>query len=129
MTGKSASEDEVEFVQHAPQLPSFPEWNGDTAPIDFNDWLLQLEVVMADLTPTSEEWWERCVAEARSWYAQHTRMSPLQRLTHPVTPSKELATKRWSRLEKRGASLLMAALPTQLKEEVVSSSVSTLLGS
>lgn len=41
-------------------LPRLADWSPDTAPIDYNDWLLCLGPQIADLSPTSEQWWSEC---------------------------------------------------------------------
>ena len=48
------------------------------------------------------------------------QMTPIQRLSHHPVASEDLKRKKWARLERRAASLLMAALPEQLREEVIS---------
>ena len=110
-----------EVVRHSADLPKLPEWSAETAPIDYNDWLLCLGPQMADLSPSSEEWWQVTVAAAREWYEQHQLLSPIARLTHHPQPTEEMAQQRWSRVERRASSLLMAAIPDQLREEVVAS--------
>ena len=110
-----------EVVRHSADLPKLPEWSAQTAPIDYNDWLLRLGPQMADLSPSSEEWWQVTVAAAREWYEQHQLLSPIARLTHHPQPTEEMAQQRWSRVERRASSLLMAAIPDQLREEVVAS--------
>ena len=55
-------------------------------------------------------------------------MTPIQRLSHQPALPDALKQRKWGRLERRASSLLMAALPEQLKEEVISSkSVSALV--
>ena len=54
--------------------------------------------------------------------------TPLERLQHhPVAPPL-LQQKKWARLERRASSLLLAAIPDGLREEVVSSRSLTTLG-
>ena len=62
--------------------------------------------------------------EAMAWYEEHMAMSPLDRLTHEVKPSPDLSKAKWSRLERRAAGLLMAAIPNTIREEVVSTRLS-----
>ena len=112
---------EPETVRQSVDLPKLPEWQGESAPIDFSDWLVVLASLMADLTPTSEERWSLTLEEARSWYQKHLLKSPLDRLTHQIAPSAKLTLRKWARLEKRAAALLLSAVPESLREEVVSS--------
>ena len=117
--GDSTGQD-PETVRHSVDLPKLAEWNGESPPIDFSDWLLLLAPLMADLTPSSEEWWTLTLEEARQWYQKHLVKSPLDRLTHQIAPSTKLSMRKWSRLEKRATALL--------REEVVSSKSLTAFG-
>ena len=80
----------IEFVRGQHELPKLPEWSASSAPIDLNDWLVLIEPIMADLTASSQEWWETLLSEARKWYDSHMKRTPLERLTHHPTPSEEL---------------------------------------
>ena len=109
----------VEFVRGQHELPRLAEWSAGTAPIDLNDWLVLIEPIMADLTPTSQEWWEVLLREARAWYDSHVKKSPVERLTHEPEPSSQLAQKRWGRLEKRASTMLLMGIPETQREEMV----------
>ena len=128
MTGTTKRGEEAEFVRGVVDLPKLPEWQQETSPIDFNDWVLCLHAHMSDLSATSQDWWEETLQVARSWYEAHMAMTPLQRLTHQPTLTSELKQKKWSKLERRASSLMMAALPEQLKEEVVAAKSVSALG-
>ena len=115
-----------EVVQRGADLPKLPEWSPETGPIDFSDWLLVIQPLMGDLS-SSEEWWQAMVEAAKAWYMSHMGKTPLERLQHHPMPPPMLTQKKWARLERRAASLLLAAIPEGLREEVVSSrSLSTL---
>ena len=128
LNGREERREEAEMVRHSTELPRLPEWDPETAPIDFSDWQLCLSAHMGDLSNTSEAWWEETMRAARDWYEAHMRMTPMQRLTHLPSISQELRNPKWTRLERRASALLMAALPDQLKEEVISSKQVTALG-
>ena len=102
---------EAEWVRGgALVLPKLAEWSGTTGHIDFNDWLSLIEPQMADLTNTSAEWWAQLLHEARDWYEVHLCLPPLKWMGHEARPSSALSLKRWSRFERRAATLLLAAL-------------------
>ena len=119
---------EAEVVRHTTELPKLPEWDPETAPIDYSDWQLCLAAHMGDLSSTSETWWSSTMEVAKAWYGDHMRMTPMQRLTHQPKATEELQHPRWVRLERRASALLMAALPEQLREEVISSKTVSSLG-
>lgn len=74
---------------------------------------------MADLTQTSQEWWELLLKEARRWYDAHVKKTPLERLAHEPEPSDALSQKKWERLEKRASTMLLMAIPEAQREEMV----------
>ena len=41
---------------------------GDTAPIDFTDWLIVIEPAIQDLNDNSQLWWEKVMTEGTIWY-------------------------------------------------------------
>ena len=50
---------EIEAVRHGQlEVPRLPEWSADSAPLDLGDWLIMLDAVMRDLSPTSHVWWQ-----------------------------------------------------------------------
>ena len=99
-------------------LPTLPE-PADSAPIDLADWLTLIEPAMTDLSDSSGQWWELVVDEARKWYSHYIHLRPLQRATCVIEPSLELQKPKWVRVEKRAISMMLAAAPTSVKEELV----------
>ena len=87
----------------------------------FNGRMTSLEVHMSDLSSNSQQWWEATMEVVSTWYAHHMTFTPIQRLSHVPELPDHLKQKKWSRLEKRAASLLMASIPENLREEVVAS--------
>ena len=118
--GKEGEGGEAEYVRSHPEVPRLTDWNPSTGPIDLNDWLALIEPIMADLTATSHDWWDRLLKEARQWYQDHMALSPMDRLTHEPQPSKDLDQPKWIRLERRASTLLMMSIPEAQKEELVS---------
>ena len=117
---KGEEKGEAEWVRGGSVvLPKLPEWSGTTGPIDFNDWLCLIEPQMADLTNTSAEWWSQLLEESRDWYEEHLKLPPLKRMGHEARPSLALSVKRWSRLERRASTLLLAALPDGQRDDLV----------
>jgi hypothetical protein len=79
-----------------------------------------VEPIIADLSATSEVWWSLMVKSAEQWYQKHMMMSPLDRVQHEVQPPPEVTLEKWSRLERRTASMLLQSVPEVVKEELVS---------
>ena len=119
---KDEDKGESETVRGGVQpLPLLQDWSATTGPIDLNDWLSLIEPQMSDLSGTSGDWWSKLLSEARSWYEDHMKLPPLQRLHHSPTASQELAAKKWQRLERRASTMLLNALPSAQREDLVSS--------
>ena len=91
----------------------------DTAPIDPADWLTVIEPGMTDLSDSSGQWWELVVGEARQWYNKYIQLRPLQRTTYTIEPWAELKKVKWTRVEKRAISMMLTAVLTTVKEELV----------
>ena len=118
--GRREEMGEIESVRTGQiDLPKLPEWNVESAPLDLGDWMTQVEPIMGDLTATSHEWWSKILQESRRWYLEHQRLGPLEKVEHKPVASEELSAPRWSRLERRATSLLLAALPESQKEEMI----------
>ena len=111
----------VEIVRTGvPDLPTLQPWTPSQGPLQLGDWLLTVEPIAADLSATSEKWWALMVKSAEDWYQRHMAMSPLDRVQHDVRPPQEVNLEKWSRLERRMASLLLQAVPEVVKEELIS---------
>ena len=68
MSGAEPGKDEAELVRFSPELPRLPEWNPESAPIDFADWITCLHTYMSDLSNTSKTWWDQTLQTAKDWY-------------------------------------------------------------
>ena len=110
------------------ELPMLAEWDPQEAPLRMGDWVTLLEPLIADMSATSEEWWQVMMREVNAWYLHHLSLSPLDRTGHlPDTPL-VLQERRWKRLEKRVAGLLLKAIPEAQREEMVARKCLTVFG-
>ena len=112
-------DDEEEHVRSSVELHKLPEWTAENAPVDLQDWLLLIHAQMSDLTTSSSEWWDLVVETAKDWYHKHQAMKPIDKLKHEVRAPPQLQQKKWRRLEKRGSSLLLQALPSSQRDDIV----------
>ena len=121
MGGGIKGESSVESVKPGiTTLVELPEVT-TTAPIDLQDWLTAVEPAMGDLSDSSSLWWNTLLEEAQVWYLKYQQLPPLQRASFVPEPSESLKQSKWSRVEKRAVSLLLTALPVQVRQELVSS--------
>ena len=92
---------------------------GETAPIDFSDWLTTIEPAMQDLSDGSHVWWNHILTQSQQWYLEYMKLRPLQRTTFEATPDEELRKNKWVRVERRAVTMMMAAVPQSIREELV----------
>ena len=100
-------------------LPSLPEVDPATSSVDVMDWLEVITTTMQDLSDGSAAWWIRVRALADESYQKWTHASPVEKLSIQPPRDEELETGRWSRVNSRGASMIMLALHDSVRQEMV----------
>ena len=91
------------------------------AAIKAGDWFAQVEVIMGDLSEGSGEWWALIMKCARETYDRWSTSTALERLSiYPEIPE-SLRNPRFSRLESRAFSMLQAAIPASVLDELLAS--------
>ena len=94
------------------ELPKLAELSENSA-IDVGDWLHGLQNHMGDLSNGSSDWWREVMLSLAAYYDAYTRASHVGKLAlRPEdyeTP--ELKDPKWSRVDKRAASMLLASVP------------------
>ena len=91
-----------------PPLPAIKE--GELGGVVIGDWLALISPVMKDLSVSSGAWWDAVVTEAQTTYNTWLHSEPLQRLYLSPDVPRDCKT-TWARLEQRGQSMLLQALP------------------
>jgi len=95
-------------------LPPLPS---EASAIQFGDWLAMIEPLMADISYSSGEWWQRIMDTVRKSYEAWLTEDPLGRLRLKVEiPPNAVA---WPRTEKRALAMLLQSLPDKLRGEMV----------
>ena len=118
---KDKATPEVEVVRgNVGEFPQLPEWDAVEAPLKMGDGLALLECLVSDLTDSSEEWWRLTIDEVGKWYRDHMSLSPLGRASHSFDTPSTLTQRRWQRLEKRVAGMLIRSVPEGVREDLVS---------
>ena len=59
------------------KLPDLP---ADSSPLQFGDWLHLITPIMKDISEAAGWWWETMLREAKGFYEEWRRSSPLQRI-------------------------------------------------
>ncbi|CAE7198854.1 RE1 [Symbiodinium sp. CCMP2592] len=123
--GKGESRDSD--VKGSVELPPMPEVTADSA-VSFSDWLYETEQAVGGLSDRAASWFSMCLKCARETYEVYQMSDPLARLTLEPTRPPELQDERWSRLERRVLTLLLATLQRQAKDDAVTHRISNVSG-
>ncbi|CAE7892360.1 hypothetical protein AK812_SmicGene18596 [Symbiodinium microadriaticum] len=120
---KGGKPEELSKAIDAPKLPEISE----SSSVDFGDWLYLIEHVMSDLSTSSAESWATVVKDAQDFYERYQAADQFSRLSMKPTASPTLNEVRWSRLDRRGATILLGATPEDIKKELVATRTRTTL--
>ena len=120
MTNKGGEPEQVK--PGISELPRLPE-PSETSCIDIGDWLHSLECPMGDLSNSSAAWWQEVMSCLDRFYAAYLKSSNLSKLSlKPETfASAVLKEDKWSRVDKRATSMLLASLPESVRTEILAS--------
>ena len=100
------------------ELPSLPPPGGDLAALTFGDWVTVIGPLMADIAGSAQEWWKDVLQRAESTYTEWLIATPLEKLR--LKPSLGEGHVHNHRVEQRGLSMLLAALPDPIRREIIS---------
>ena len=115
ISGKSRVED---FGKGPTELPKLPEVS-EAASVDYGDWAHQLENIMGDLSGGSAEWWGHVKDASQQFFEQYQSADQFTRLTLKPAVSPELRDQKWVRLDKRATTMLLQAVPEDVRKELV----------
>ncbi|OLP81592.1 hypothetical protein AK812_SmicGene37856 [Symbiodinium microadriaticum] len=99
-------------------MPEIAE--GTETALTFQDWLEVSSSVMSDISESSATWWQGVIGAVEQVYARWLTASPLEKLTIEPTATEQWCTGRWLRVNARASSMLLAAMPSDLKGDMVS---------
>ncbi|CAE7562101.1 ycf43, partial [Symbiodinium sp. CCMP2456] len=106
-------------------LAPLPELKGGCdAALAFQDWLEVSSSVLADVSEASGVWWCSVMDVVNQTYERWLRSTPLERLSVVPQGAEKLSEGRWSRLNARVASMLLAAMSVEMKTEMVAQRLS-----
>ena len=107
------------------ELPRLPELSENSA-IDVGDWLHGLQKQMGDLSNGSGLWWKAVMSSLSAYYEAYARASHVGKLSLKPEDYEvvELKDPKWSRVDKRAASMLLLSVPSSVREERLASRLS-----
>ena len=88
-------------------------------PVSFGDWMAIVGPLMADISSTSSVWWSSVLRSAEDAYQRWLTATPLQRLRLRVVPEEQTAL--WPRTAQRAITMLLTAIPEEVRCELISS--------
>ena len=110
------------------ELPKLPDAD-EFAAINVGDWMHGLAGPMGDLTDGSSTWWSCVIQSLEEYYKvflSSTAVKKVQlRAEDFAVPT--LADPKWSRVDKRAATMLLQAVPENIKSELLANRLSTTL--
>ena len=87
--------------------------------LDFQDWLELIAGLMGDLSDSSHDWWTAVLQVSRDAYERWVKATPLDRIRVEVDERPELVEGKWSRVNARACTMILAALDQGVKAEMV----------
>ena len=110
-----------ETVRTADLPPLGELGESEIGPLMAGDWLASITPLMRDLSPSSSTWWDLVMNAAGAAYQTWLASDPMGRLrVQPAIPG-TFDRAPFSRVEQRGQTLLLKALPESLRSEIISS--------
>ena len=108
------------------ELPKLPEAD-EQAAINVGDWLHGLAGPMGDLTDGSSRWWTEVMTSLDAFYKDYVGASTVRKVQLKAEDysTAELKDPKWMRLDKRAASMLLQAVPANLKNELMANRLSS----
>ena len=101
-------------------LTAMPETkDGAESALTFQDWLEISSSTMSDISEASGTWWNGVLAQVEMIYERWLAASPLERLNIEPVDTDEWTTGRWARVNARAATMILTALPEQLRLDMV----------
>ena len=101
------------------ELPNLPAYTPETGSIDLINWVTHITPIMEDLSDSSSQWWADTLKEVMLWYSKYSVATPLERIQLLPVVSAVTNKAEWARVERRATAMMLTAIPTTLKEEVI----------
>ena len=88
-------------------------------PLIAGDWLALIGPSLRDLSAHATQWWAEVQEAAQGYYSKWLESSPIGRLLMRPERPQRFSSGPFTRVEQRAISLLLKAIPQQIKEDVV----------
>ena len=109
-----------EPAKYINELPKHTQTELSQSAVTCGNWLAQVRQVLVGLSPSATVWWRGVEGPATRAYQRWLVADPLGRLSlDPATIVGELDRHLYGRVESRAVSLLLAAIPQSVRDDVV----------
>ena len=109
-----------EPARYVSELPKLPQAELSQSAIVCGNWLAQVRQIMVGLSQSAGVWWQGVEGPATAAYKRWLVADPLGRLgIDPSTVKGDFDTHLYGRVESRAVSLLLAAVPQSVRDDVV----------
>ena len=108
-----------ELLKGSLELPRLPEPYLDTSAVSFLEWVYEAGQIVGSITDRASTWWALTLEAAMDAYCRFQEAAPLQRLNIKPETGKEGEDEKWGRLDKRVMALLLQAMTSGIKQEVL----------
>ena len=85
------------------------------------DWVTLVGPIIGDISTGAGLWWSKVKVKAEAFYTHWLNATPIHRAQIEVSLGDELSQPAYSRLEQRVTSMLLAALPENLRQDILAS--------
>eukprot|EP00439_Symbiodinium_sp_Y106_P026580 s3624_g3.t1 len=104
-----------------PSLTMMPDLSeGADSALTFQDWLEVSGPTMSDLSESSATWWQGVLGAVNEVYKRWLTASPLEKLSIEPGATEEWCTGRWLRVNARASTMLLGAMTSELRADMVS---------
>ena len=100
------------------------------AAINVGDWLHGLSGPMGDLTDGSAQWWAQVLVSLEAYYKDYVNATAVRKLHLKADDYAQAMLKeaKWLRVDKRAASMLLQAIPENIRVEILANRLQSTLG-
>ena len=109
-----------EPAKYISELPKLPQAELSQSAVVCGNWLAQVRQILVGLSPSADIWWQGVEGPATLAYRRWLVADPLGRLSiDPSSVAGEFNKHQYGRVESRAVSLLLAAIPQNNRDDVV----------
>ena len=121
--GSRGGENKVEDVKTIPELPKLEikESERELSPLIAGDWVTIIGPSLRDLSSNATQWWDEVINVSKEFYDKWLTVGPMERLVMVPERPQRFNKGPFTRVEQRAISLLLKAIPTYIRDDLVSS--------